>query len=1187
MDFSIPVFQRRRGPYLAWTTVGLGPFSTSHSALSAAKVEELVTRDLKKAIRESPAQRLGYLAPKRGLELVRVRVDCAIRGAGGRVRFTGELPLVLETRRFNAKTRVRIAYHPLAQDTWFPVYDTEPLSALASAFFARSLVDRAEDALEDLRATPKDLLRLFSLSARVESPLDALHRDDRGIWDDLSIDPARTKRGPKKSKAQVLASLGTDLTQALVAAPKNLGLPRSPHREQLQAVARSRMSAGGRAFAPVYVVGPAGVGKTTLLRRFVVELAESEGYGSHKNLDRITHVWELSGKRLIAGMSHLGEWEERVVDLLAEIRSKPVILLIRDLHRFGLLGRSRDSDRALANLFRGALARREIAVIGEGTSSDLARLESDAPSLADLFVRVPIQEPSPGEAFRMLLHEAREAEAQHKLRISPLALRALVELSGAFGAAASLPGRATRMLDHVVAHVLAEAGGPASRDVDVAEVVAALSSKLGVPRALLSRDAAIERDEVERRLAEQVLGQPEATRAAADLIVRIKAGLVDARRPYGVYLFTGPTGTGKTELAKCIAEYLFGSAGRLVRFDMSEFSGLDAAARLVGDRLEPEGLLTRAVRDKPLSVLLLDEIDKAHPSVHGLLLQLFEDARLTDAAGNTARFENTVIVMTSNIGARSRAPVGVVVSDTDDSVRRAAEHDVTRDVRQFFSPELYNRIDRVVPFRPLTAEVAVDVAEKELSKLETRRGLEARDVFVAASRSLVERVAREALAGRGGARSLKRFLEDRIVAKVAEIVASAPSASLRRLHLFDEPSTGELVVEDERLTEAPSLAWRSLVEDRLAHATPAEILADVAAERPRLVRLLKDARANLEVAALATGARFHAEALVDELVRVDEALADLSGRAHARPRDDDEDDDAAGDDADDEDFDARKREVVFMGRGHTYQRVTLRTRAPAAPLRTLGREDLLRLRGRIEHLARAVESATDATAHNVVLEIVRVAAPRTARFTDALESPTGTRRAALDDWLARSYLAIADELAGRAGAFDGATVARGGRAIALSSAEDLSRELTTMRADCIVLSLSAIGVRDALAHEEGCHVWQPLAESPEIVRVRVLPAGTAPLAAAKDYLARAAAFRRAMQLSSGLDAAARPSNPASLTPMVRRFRFEPPARPGALAPLEVEDYVLGLVREPPVREPVEALRALIWARLSREDEAAS
>lgn len=1162
MNFTISVYQRKRGAYLEWTTLSLGPFSKSRSAISPAKVEQLLLDDLKGAIRAATSKEMVHLTAQRGTRLVRLRADMALSNGASRRRFTGEIPLILEQRRFSGTKTVTIAFHPHRQTEWFPVDEMENLSDAAHAYLSRTFASCSDSALEELKTDGKDLLKVIAFSATPKSLLDGVRAKDKGVWDDLALDPARASKKKSSGGSKVLSAVGQDVTQQLLPRTSLPGLPRSPFREQLEALLT------GKKRQPVFLVGPAGVGKTTLIEQWAWDLSRAEGYDTHRNADRLTKVWRISGKRLIAGMSHVGEWEQRAVDLFEEVRHSPVVLHITDVFRFGKLGRARDSDRSLADLFRGAMARGDISVVAEGTSEQLAQLEEDAPSLAALFVRLPLPEPSLGQAFRVLLSEARRIELERQLEIAPMALRALLELSTSFGGARAQPGRAIQLLSRVVDHADAAAAEDGKRVIDVPEVIGAMSAKLGLSRALLAKEAPLERAEVERQLALQVLGQPEATRAASELVARIKANLVDPRRPYGVFLFTGPTGTGKTELARCIAEYLFGDQRRLVRLDMSEFSGRDAVGRLVGDAFEPEGLLTTAVREQPLSVVLLDEIDKAHPSVHGLLLQLFEDARLTSAGGTTVSFENTVVIMTSNVGARQRAPIGWGADPS------AALSDVARAVREFFSPELFNRIDRVVAFRPLAPEVAIDVAEKELARLKSRRGLEMRNTFLEVSRSIVERVAREALLAKEGARSLKRFLEERIAVPVAELVSSQPAAEMRMIYLFEDAGGTDLAIRDERMAEAPALHSAHLELERLATATIAELQRTIAARREGLHRL-----------------RAHAQRLLHETPHDSsdggrrfwiEATADLTNHLVARA-------DRAASAVVAAVPDGPTHEVRTFGSGwdHTVTRVRLTPRHGRPHSAPLSREDMLGLVAHIQHLERVVRRANQPEEHEVVVELVRIASPKAPRFQDALGAPSGTKAATLIDWLVRAYLAFAEELNGDAEglrAFEAAAVVRSGKALEVTQT-NLEKE-TQGRLDCLVLALSGVGLRDALANEEGSHVWQALATSPEIVRVRLLPAGTRPIDAARDYVARASAFRKAMG-SGGAAAAGAPENPAKLLPMVRRFRFEPPLREGRLAPIELEDFVLGLATEPPVRDPVEMVRRILWLRASRAEEVTS
>lgn len=816
------------------------------------------------------------------------------------------------------------------------------------------------------------------------------------------------------------------------------------------------------------------------------------------------------------------------------------MLHVSDIHRFGQIGRARDSDRSLADFFRGPLARRELSIVAECTEEQLSRLEQDAPAFAALFTRIVIAPATPAETFRVLVEAARALEPSARVWFTPFALRTVLELGAALMPAGALPGQAVGLLSQVARVNEGAPDDAPPMEIDSAVVVERIASLTGLPRALVTPDAKLPVADVRRQLAAQVMGQDEAVDAVVDLVSRIKAGLVDPRRPYGVYLFTGPTGTGKTELARCLAEYLYGSASRLTRFDMSELGTPDACARLVGDAYHPEGLLTRAAIEQPMSVLLLDEIDKAHPSVHNLLLALFEDARVTDAAGNTASFAHMVVIMTSNLGAQAREPLGFVSSPD------AIKSDVARAVREFFPPELFNRIDRVVPFAPLSEEIAVNVAEKELGKLLSRRGLGDRNVFVQGTRAVARRVAALAFQERDGARSLKRFLEDRIGTRLSELLASTPSAVMRMLWLFDAPGAdGGFVVEDEPLVEARPLSGVRYALDGLETES-------LEALRARLPALLPELAEVAERALSATTERVYAEELQSAAQALTSRIEAACGLGRDRYEEHDEDD---------------RYEDFETGRGDSYTRHRVRKSrlAPAQHDAPLTRAELLGMLARSAQLARL---AGDPGAHGVVIEVLRVAAPPGLRF--APDAGSEAAPASLVRWLTLAYAEAGTVSDHAIASGDTLTFGRGKPALVTA----LSAPATL-----VVLRLEGLGVRDTLAGEDGTHVWQPLAATPEIVRVRVLPDDRSAREVATEHVAKKRAFDAAVL--AGATGAAPPENPARLSPMVRRLRFEPPRRALELAPLEVEDYVLAHAMELRVAGVGEAIARLMELRMSR------
>jgi ATP-dependent Clp protease ATP-binding subunit ClpA/ATP-dependent Clp protease ATP-binding subunit ClpC len=721
-------------------------------------------------------------------------------------------PIVVEPRFTGTRERLYVAYHPFHPDAWFPLRSDTPLVESASACLSAAWKHMTEEEVLALASDRRDGIRVLAFSA-TPKPLE--DKEKTGPFADLLKE---TEKKPRKGFA-ILGALGIDLTSMGDSAR---AMPRSPQREDLLALVAAPRSA--------IVVGPEGAGKRTLVRELVHDLLAYEDFASHQNHDLVSHVWELSGRRVLAGMSHVGEWEKRCIELAEDVRGKKIVLHFTDIHALGKLGRSRESARTLADVFRAPIERGEMVVIGTATPEAMRVLEDDAPSFAGLFAKVFLPEANPKETLEIVLHEARRIEGETNVVFRPAILRAMIELGGMLPGA--LPGKVLDLMQRLGRRPVEETRE--RKAFSYADVVDEVSAMTGLTRDIVSGKPT-PRAEIVRTLDAHVMGQSRATRAVADAILRVQTQLVDSSRPRAVFLFVGPTGVGKTELAKQIASYFFyGDPSRLLRFDMGELSGPDAVARLVGDMWEPRGLLTRAVSAQPFSIVLLDEIEKAHPSVLALLLQVLDAGRLTDAAGTTASFTNTIVVMTSNLGARSRDPAGF---EAPEIARDAHVHAAVRD---FFPPELFNRIDEIVSFDPLDMELARSIAQKELGRLLTRSGVATRNVFVSVDPAVANRIAEHAFRSKDGARSLLRYLEDGIGAEIADELAASP-AGMRLLFLRD---AGERVsVERRTLVETKPRANLTFEMDRVTdpnEALQAEVKRVEAEVRPHLS--LKDPR---------------------------------------------------------------------------------------------------------------------------------------------------------------------------------------------------------------------------------------------------------------------------------------------------------------------------------------------------------
>ncbi|HEX3762743.1 MAG TPA: AAA family ATPase [Kofleriaceae bacterium] len=1105
VQFTVGVYQARRPRDEAWIALVPARYTAEVTGKGDVRLRERLLERLREVLRKVPPLDQDLFQLPLGTELVHLPVD--LKAQSGRIH--GTVPLIAEPRWTGEDRQRLMVYHPRRRHEWFLATDRDDLTALAPAFFRRYWAELDEGTAAALLSDRRDRLVTLGVSCEPQSLLARLPRQK----DDRAAASWRTER--------VLRTLGIDETQRLTSSAP-AGVPRSPYRERLAYLL------GGARPRSVAVVGPPGAGKSTLIRQWIADRLVEDGYPIHKNLDRIHHVWRLSGKRLIAGMSYLGQWEQRCLAVLEEARAHQGMLWIEDLHLFGRLGQSRQSERSFADFFRGPIRRGDLAVIAELTPEHHARLERDAPGLAEALALVAVPAASPAETAQLLLHEARALETQLAVAIHPLAPRTALELGAALFPWRARPGVAIELVRRVAEQAAAQR---LDRELTPGDVLDHVARVTGLVPEMLSLDAALDPAEVEAAFARRVIGQPAATRAATDVVLRVRAGLADPGRPIGVLLFTGPTGTGKTELATAVAEYLYGDHSRLIRLDMGELSGPDAVARLIGDRWNPEGLLTSRVRAQPFCVVLLDEIEKAHTQVLHLLLQLFDEGRLTDAAGDVASFASAVVIMTSNLGARSAAPIGF--GDTRDRILA----DVARAVREFFPVELFNRIDQVVPFEPLTPEVAAAVVDKELARLLTRRGLRERNTFVYTGAAVRRRAVADAFDPRYGARTVKRWLEDRIGGALTDLLAAAPPARLRIVRLSEHAGAIAATLEPlhDRASDPGPYLLDGLLDASAAALEPATAVAAAAVDRVRRSPALAAARRD------ATGdLRYYVDELAQRLDALDELFARRASRKPERMA-------ARRDDLDDD-----HREALYGELTTDRDTGTRWNRSRGAPrvLPPASRDALIAGIAEALLIERALPELLDPAAHAVTAVISQVGATIGANgislVTEAL------RRAAWID--------------GGAQLVSGGTVHE---VPAHGSVSVLARDA--------VFELRGLFVRAALAGDHGTWMIRAAATEPEVVRVELRAGIVAP---PHELLRAHVAARR--ELDRVLEAGgALPPNPDVLLPVTRVVTYRDPLRPGDGYAVEIEDFSTGWVDRTVVSDLQIAVRRawhLAWSK---------
>ncbi len=570
--------------------------------------------------------------------------------------------------------------------------------------------------------------------------------DEMGLHRILGIAP------PKKTATPLLDRYGRDLTAQ---ARDGKIAPAIAREKEIRALARTL--ARSKKNNPL-LLGDAGVGKTAIVEGLAHAIAA--GSAPKPLLER--RIVQIEIGNLVAGTSLRGQFEERLIGIIDEVkRVGNIILFIDEIHSIVGAGDTIDSNLDAANILKPALARGEINCVGATTHEEYRKAIAQDPALARRFRVIDVQEPSAADAIRILQDQRTRLEAHHNVEIVPDAIESAVQLSVRYLADRRLPDKALDLLDEACTRVTirtvhpdVESSMPYS--VTATDVVAVLAEWTGIPITELTTDEKHRLAHLEDVLMERVIGQEQAVRVVADAIKTARAGLNDPNRPIGAFLFVGPSGVGKTELAKALAVFLFGSEDAMLRLDMSEFHDAHTVARLIGSppgykESNRGGQLTDGLRRRPYCVVLLDEVEKAAPEVFDLFLQIFDEGRLSDAHGGKVDARHAVFIMTSNIGTREGGKsLGFGASET-------VEYDYTPHLKQFFRPEFLNRLDEVVTFRPLNEEAMRRILERQLSDLRNR--LAQQQITLQLSDSARALILQQGYDPINGARPLRRALE--------------------------------------------------------------------------------------------------------------------------------------------------------------------------------------------------------------------------------------------------------------------------------------------------------------------------------------------------------------------------------------------------------------------------------------------
>ncbi len=578
------------------------------------------------------------------------------------------------------------------------------------------------------------------------------------------------------------------------------------------------------------LIGEPGVGKTAVAEGLALEIAK----GNVPEILKDKRVVSLDLTGMVAGAKYRGDFEERIKAAIDEVKkSKNTILFIDELHTIVGAGAAEGSADA-ANILKPSLARGDFQVIGATTLNEYRKyIEKDA-ALERRFQPVKVGEPTPEQAVQILKGLRDSYEAHHKVKITDEAINAAVTLSSRYIADRYLPDKAIDLIDEGASKVrLASLTSPDnvkeledeitdyekekasaineqdferaarlrdeqkelqtklddakkkwqeqqkgnSGEVTAEDIAKIVSEWTGIPVVQLTKEESERLLNMENVLHERVIGQSEAVTAIAKAIRRGRVGLKDPKRPVGSFIFLGPTGVGKTELCKALAEAMFGDENAMLRLDMSEYMEKHTVSKLIGSPpgyvgFEEGGQLTEKVRRKPYSVVLFDEIEKAHPDVFNMLLQILEDGRLTDSQGRTVDFKNTVIIMTSNVGARliteKQSSLGFNSDNetAEENEKKDIKELVTGELRKVFRPEFLNRVDDIIVFNKLNKDEIKQIAVKMLKTLENR--LDKMNIKISFTDSAISEIADKGFDENYGARPLRRAIQNEIEDPLSE-----------------------------------------------------------------------------------------------------------------------------------------------------------------------------------------------------------------------------------------------------------------------------------------------------------------------------------------------------------------------------------------------------------------------------------
>ncbi|HMN89523.1 MAG TPA: AAA family ATPase [Saprospiraceae bacterium] len=626
-------------------------------------------------------------------------------------------------------------YLPILEK-YFHYYDNKQLDTLIRHFATGALNNMQPEAIFQLLRYPKPILEIIEMKVKDTDRYDWYSFHQEQVRKNLNTltEPFPLPRSVRK-RLSALPDVAWE------------------QEEKVQEIMEKIMGAR----ANVLVVGNSGSGKSAILGQAIRKIT-----GPMLSRRIGLTFWRMLSQRITANAKYLGEWEQTVEELIEELTAANGVLWIEDIIQLLQTGGwgAEDSVAAFMITF---LQQGKLQIIGEVTPQELESMRRLLPSFVACFQIVPLEELPEPKIQRILDKLSAYIEKNMAIVLEKEALMLAYRLLARYYPYKSFPGKAITFLGTCIS----EAKMHGQSQMDRATVLQHFVTQTGLPELFLRDDLLLDQTELQAHFEQHIIGQPEAIRHLMRIVKIYKAGLNNPNKPIATMLFAGPTGVGKTACAKVLADYFFGKGQKqspLIRIDMSEFQYPGQISRLIGQGREV-GQLVKDLRERPFAVLLLDEIEKADPSVFDALLTVLDEGALVDAYGRITNFRNTIIIMTSNLGASNRPALGFNPTDNEKAIYQSA-------IENYFRPEFFNRIDHLVFFAPLTAEAIQRIIRKELNDLRQREGFVKRHLHLNFSEALIEHIVHAGFDQRYGARPLQRAIEQLIIHPVAQWLLS-------------------------------------------------------------------------------------------------------------------------------------------------------------------------------------------------------------------------------------------------------------------------------------------------------------------------------------------------------------------------------------------------------------------------------